>query len=349
MPAVRKWTDPEGVPVTILTRRSKGRWRDMSFAIQVAWTIWRRRKEFDVIYFLMAGLHVAAGILVARALRKPMVVKIAGSGVIPLMRRSRAGCFELDRIREWKVPLMLLNQGMMDEAIADGLSQAQLVWMPNPLDIEQFRPARPGEAEDWRQKHGIPVEAFVVVYVGRLSVEKGLPGLLKGFALAMKQAPDMLLLLVGDGPMRPEVEALARSLDPSLERIRLTGRAPIDEVPFWFRAADVFALTSPSEGFPCSLLEAMGAGLPSVVSAIPANLQLVDDGVHGLTAEWNDENAIGQAFLKLRNDPEGRRRMGAEARKRVVENYSTDKVLDRYETVFSASRTSGGTELSRVS
>lgn len=74
-----------------------------------------------------------------------------------------------------------------------------------------------------------------------------------------------------------------------------------------------------------------------------------DDGVHGLTAEWNDENAIGQAFLKLRNDPEGRRRMGAEARKRVVENYSTDKVLDRYETVFSASRTSGGTELSRVS
>ena len=66
MPPVRDWVDPAGVPVRILTRKSRGRARDMTFATEVAWAIWNGRKRYDVVYFLMQGLHLAAGLPVAR-------------------------------------------------------------------------------------------------------------------------------------------------------------------------------------------------------------------------------------------------------------------------------------------
>jgi glycosyltransferase involved in cell wall biosynthesis len=80
----------------------------------------------------------------------------------------------------------------------------------------------------------------------------------------------------------------------------------------------------------------MAAGLPSVVSAIPAHLQLVDDGVHGLTVPFDDESLIAEALLKLVDDPRRRLEMGREARQRAVGKYSTGSVIERYETLFSA-------------
>lgn len=334
MPALRDWVDPAGVPVTILTRRSRGRWKDWIFAGEVAGAIWGRRRRYDVVYFLMQGLHLAAGLPVAHFLKKPMVMKVAGSNVVPEMRRSRAGRWELDWMQRWRVPLMILNDGMLQEALADGFARDRLVWMPNPVDPTEFRPAQRGESESWRQSHGIPLQAKVVIYVGRLSHEKGLRSLVGGFASAARRAPEALLALVGDGALRPELETLAREANLNPGQIRFIGRAPAAEIPFWLRASDIFSLTSPSEGFACALLEAMSVGLPSVVSAIPANLQLVEDGVHGVTVPFDDERAIGEAFLRLFHDSELRGRMGIAARQRVVDNYSTDKVVDRYEALF---------------
>jgi glycosyltransferase involved in cell wall biosynthesis len=334
MPALDDWIDPAGVPVRILTRRSRGRARDFVFALEVAWAIWRDRKRYDVIYFLMQGLHLAAGLPVARWVGKPIVMKFGGSGVIPLMRRSRAGRVELEWLRQWAARLMVLNEGMVEEAIQDGFPRRQLTWMPNPVDVGEFRPARPGETAAWRTEHGIPLEACVTIYVGRLSSEKGLPGLLRGFALAAASSPDAMLVLIGDGAQRAELEALAGQLQLGPDRIRFVGRVNITEVPFWLRSSDVFALTSPSEGFSCALLEAMAAGLASVVTDIPANRQLIDPEIHGLAVPFGDESVIGQALLELSRDPDMRARMGQAARQRVVENYSTVRIVERYETLF---------------
>jgi glycosyltransferase involved in cell wall biosynthesis len=206
--------------------------------------------------------------------------------------------------------------------------------MPNPVDPDEFRPARPGESEAWRESHGIAPSARVVIYVGRLSHEKGLRPLIGGFARAARQVPEALLALVGDGALRPELETLARQAKLHPGQIRFVGRVAASEIPFWLRASDIFSLTSPSEGFACALLEAMSVGLPSVVSAIPANLQLIDEGVHGLTVPYDGEEAIAEAFLKLFRDAEMRRKMGNAAHLRAVENYSTAKVIERYEALF---------------
>jgi glycosyltransferase involved in cell wall biosynthesis len=335
MPELRDWIDPAGVPVRILTRRSRGRAKDFVFAFEVAWAIWSGRRRYDVVYFLMQGLHLAAGLPVARWLGKPIVMKFGGSGVIPLMRRSRAGRVELEWLRRWAARLMVLNEGMIEEGIADGFRRQQLTWMPNPVDVSEFRPAQPGETAAWRTQHGIPLRACVTIYVGRLSPEKGLPGLLRGFALTARSSPDAMLVLVGDGPQRAELESLAGQLQLGPDRIRFIGRVNITEVPFWLRSSDLFALTSPSEGFSCALLEAMATGLASVVSDIPANRQLIDPGIHGLTVPFGDECSIGEALSQLSSDPIACQRMGEAARNRAIDNYSISRVVACYETLLS--------------
>src|SRR5665213_1814329 len=334
MPPVREWTDPLNIPVGILTRRSLGRWKDIVFALEVARKIWRSKGEYDIVYFLMQGLHVATGLPVARLRRIPIVMKISGSGIVTMMRASFIGRLELKWLRKWAVRLMLLNEGMADEAAAAGFSREQLMWMPNPVNIDEFRPALPGEAAAWRRDRGIPEHACVVIYVGRLSQEKGLRGLIGGFARAANTVSEALLLVVGDGPMRPELEALAREVMPNQNRIRFTGRIDAAEVPSWLRAGDIFALTSPAEGFSCALLEAMATGLASLVSDIPANRQLIDPEAQGIAVPYDSEEAIAQALLRLFGDRELRHRLGESGRRRVVENYSTDRVAERYEALF---------------
>ena len=335
MPTVRNWIDPAGVPVRILTQRSHGRTKDCIFALEVAWAIWSGRKRYDVIYFLMQGLHLAAGLPISRFLGKPIVMKFGGSGVIPLMRGSRTGRLELEWLRRWAARLMVLNEAMIEEGITDGFRRQQFTWMPNPVDVSEFRPAQPGEAAAWRTEHGIPIQSCVTIYVGRLSAEKGLPGLLRGFGRTARHSPDAILVLVGDGAQRVELEALAGQLGLGADRIRFIGRVNITEVPFWLRSSDIFALTSPSEGFSCALLEAMAAGLASVVSDIPANRQLIDPGIHGLAVPFDDESSIGEALLRLSSNPNVRKRMGEAARSRVVENYSTGHVVELYEALLS--------------
>lgn len=334
MPKVRDWRDSEGVPVRILTHGEQGRWKHIVFALRVAAELWRARQQHDVVMVSMAGLHLATALLTSRMLGTRILVKLHGSTVIAGLEHSRAGRLELRWMAGWASRVMVLNDEMVEEALAAGIPAEKLLYMPNPIDVEAFSPAPAGERAALRHRLGIPDAARVLLYTGRLSQEKGLVWLLDAFALAAPQAPGALLVLVGDGAMRPALEAQAAARGLGADRIRFVGRVPGSEVPNWLRAADAFALVSPNEGFSCALAEAMAVGLPAVVSAIPANVQLIDDGVHGYTAPAGNLEATAAAILRLLGDSETCRRMGQAARQRVVENYSVDRIGDLYEALF---------------
>ena len=335
MPPVRDWIDPKGVPVRIYAARWKGAWKDIVFALRVAGMLIRERRKYQLVYFLMQGLHLAAGLPVARALRKPILMKVSGSSVITMLTGSLAGRLELRWLRKWAYRVMILNDGMRAEALRAGFDPARLYWMPNPVDTDEFSPCGDAERFLLRQRFGIAQSARVVLYCGRLAPEKALPSLLEAFARVVARVPDATLVLVGEGPLRSAMADRAAELAIS-ERVIFAGRVASDDVRSWLQTADVFTLVSIEEGFPLALSEAMSVGLPSVVSDIPANRQLIDEGTHGLLAPVGDSAAIAAGLVSLLDDSALRARMGQAARQRVLDNYSTDKIADRYESLFHA-------------
>jgi glycosyltransferase involved in cell wall biosynthesis len=333
MPDLPEWVDPEGVPVRIFGRFPPGRRRNYGFAFGVARTLLAKRNEYQFVYFLMQGVHLAVGLPLARILRKPILMKVSGSGIITLMQRTWLGRLELRWLAKWARRVMILNPGMAEEATSVGLQPEQLLWMPNPVDTEEFAPSDQGQKLRLRRELNIPADALNVLFVGRLAPEKELPCLLNAVVRITSTIPHALLTVVGDGPVRDSLIQRVRELNIE-HRVRFVGRIAVAEVQKWLRASDVFVLTSSLEGFPCALLEAMSAGLPSVVSDIPANAQLVDSEVHGVRVPVRDERAIAEALLLLLQNQSLRRKMGAAARERVAEQYSTDRVLSRYEELF---------------
>ena len=334
MPDLAEWIDPEGVPVRLFGRRSSPRMRDYAYALGVAWWLLRNRRDYDVVYFLMSGLQIATAMPVGRYLGKPMVMKFSGSNTIRQMKFSWLGRLEIDFIRRWASRIMILNEGMADEAREVTLDSEKLMWMPNPVNTEEFQPATPGEVAEFRHRVEIPQDAAVIVYVGRLSPEKELPSLLGAFSQVRRDHPQALLVLLGDGPVRTALEQQVQALS-LVDAVRFTGMVPVREVPKWLQAADIFTLVSSLEGLPCSLIEAMSVGLPAVVSDIPANLQLIESGTHGLVAPLKNNAAIAEGLKTLLRDPDLRARFGRNARARVLGTYSTDAVAERYEVLFS--------------
>lgn len=333
MPKRGQWTDPMGIPVRILTSQSRGTLSALAFSLGVAWNLLWRRRRFRTVYFLMPGLHLAVGLPVAGLLGYRIFMKFSGSNTIRPLLHSRAGRWELRCLRRLRVPVMLLNDGMVEEAEFAGIPRSQTMFMPNPVDVEIFAPVSPEEKARIRERLGLPPDRFVIVYTGRLSPEKGLLDLLDGFAKAAKEHP-LHLVFVGDGEQRTELEARVQAIDGLSTRVTFAGRVDSITVPLWLQASNAFALVSPNEGFSCALSEAMAAGLPAVVSDIPANRQLVADGVHGFTVTVGDTDAIARCFLRLLADPEACLRMAAAARGEIVRKYSTDRVVDLYEKLF---------------
>ena len=197
--------------------------------------------------------------------------------------------------------------------------------VPNGIATARFA----GAADDGsvRRSLGIPPGAPVVGTIGRLTEVKQQDLLIRGFAQIKNRVSDAHLLLVGDGPLRGDLRALAESLGLS-DRVHFAGYQAQPER--YLRAMDVFALTSRSEGMPLALLEAWAAGLPVVVSRVGGLPELVDDGRTGLLFDFSDEAALATALCDLLADVEAARRLGAAGRARVEARYSVGRMAADY-------------------
>jgi glycosyltransferase involved in cell wall biosynthesis len=336
MPPFQDWIDPRGVPVRIYARRPEGTLKNIIYALRVTEMLIRERKNYQFVYFLMQGLHLAVSLPVARLLKKPILMKISGSGIATEIYKSRIGRQELRWLNRWARKILILNEGMRPEAIKCGISPEKLQLMPNPVDTDEFSPGNDEEQHQLHERFGIPQTALVVMYSGRLAPEKALPTLLKAFALVVKTVPDALLVLVGDGAVRIALIEQAKQLGLSEKNIRFTGRVDPQEVSQWLKIATVFTLVSPAEGFPCALEEAMSVGIASIATDIPGNCQLVEDGLHAILTPVGDTEKIAESIVLLLTNAPLRRRLGRAAREHILGKYSTQHIVELYEAVFKA-------------
>ena len=181
----------------------------------------------------------------------------------------------------------------------------------------------PTVAEALRNKLKIGRDERVILSVGRLSPEKAHANLIEAFGLLLKSAPlpHCRLVIVGDGPERGNLESAARA-SGSLDRITLLGHVA-DVQPF-YRLADVFVLSSLSEGSPNVLLEAMAAKVPVVATAVGGVPEIVSHDESALLVPANDSLSLAKAIGRILSDKELAERLTVNAGALISAHYTPE-------------------------
>jgi glycosyltransferase involved in cell wall biosynthesis len=183
---------------------------------------------------------------------------------------------------------------------------------------------------------------FVVLFVGALSKwhgYKGLDVLLQALRICVRSSGRIRLLVVGDGNLRAQYEAMARDLGLKGKAI-FAGNVHDDELPRFYTASDVLALPSKdmSEGFGLTLLEANASGRPCIGSDTGGIPEVIHDGYNGRLVQPNDSRALAEGILSLYENKDVRGRMRENSRKLAL-SYDWKVVADKMETTYLASIT----------
>ncbi len=298
------------------------------YIFTLLWYLWRHRDSYDVIHVHGLSYHTFAASLAGRWLGKPTIAKLANSGrASDIMKMQKDQHLALSR---FMLPIALrcdrfvaLNTAVTRELLDAGVPGARILQIPNGIEVgplpaladrELHRPAR-------------------VVFVGRLHQQKGVDLLLRAVARIRERRPEASIRfdVVGDGPLREELSALARDLDVASD-VRFLGYR--DDVAAFLDRADAFVLPSRAEGISNALLEAMAVGLPVVASAVPGNTDMVEHEANGLLVAVDDPASLAAALLRLLDEPDLRGRLGREARRTVETRYSIEHVGERYVNLY---------------
>lgn len=208
-----------------------------------------------------------------------------------------------------------------------GIPARKVTHICNGVDTDRFLP---GDRDAARRAIGVPDGLAVVGTVGRLDPVKDHMGLIRAFAegVAYRAA---ILVIVGDGPTRPELAELVRTLGIE-DRVRLLGERA--DIPLVLRALDLFVLPSVGEGISNAILEAMATGLPVVATRVGGNGELVSDGLTGRLIEPRSTAALAQAIRQYLDDPVLGKMHGRAARDRAERDFSLERMLAGYADLY---------------
>lgn len=225
-----------------------------------------------------------------------------------------------------------------------GLAGQKTRVIPSGIDTDAFFPDPEARL---RMRSGIPglsPEDVVFGCVARLSEEKAHANLLASYAVVRKNYPNTKLVLVGDGPLRAEIESRARDLgiEPF---VHFAGQKT--NVREWLNLFDVFVLASTRESLPRAAREAMASGLPVIATRVGATREAVKDGENGFLVPPGQIDSFARAMIHLLFDPALRSRMGQESRRMIDTRFSQSKWLSDNEAVYRAAGSLAGRFSSR--
>jgi glycosyltransferase involved in cell wall biosynthesis len=228
--------------------------------------------------------------------------------------------------------LIAVSPEVRDDLVAEGIAPREKFEVIRlGLDLDRRATPAPEESARLREQLGLAPSTLLVAWLGRMTEIKRVDDLLQAFADLRARGVDAQLALAGDGPLRPSLVELARSLGVA-ESVRFLGM--LEEVAPLYGAADVVALTSGNEGTPVTLIEALAAGTPVVSTDVGGVRDVVRDGETGLLAPAGDVQAIASALERLASDGGLRAAMAAAAPADVRERYSVARLLDDMDGLY---------------
>jgi sugar transferase (PEP-CTERM/EpsH1 system associated) len=216
-----------------------------------------------------------------------------------------------------------------------GVPESRIEQIYNGVDATRFRPAPVGRASI----DGCPFRGpddWLVGTVGRIEVVKDQANLARAFVAAVNATPEararLRLVIVGDGKLKSEVEAILESA--GVRDLAWFAGERVDVVPV-LQGLDCFVLPSLAEGVSNTILEAMACGLPVVATRVGANTQLVEEDVTGRTVPAADSEALAHAIGAYFQKPGLARDHGQAARRRVERTFNLERMVENYHRVYS--------------
>lgn len=305
-----------GIEVLLAKRRPGF---DFTLPIRLAYTL--RKKRVDVVHTHNMG-PLFYGTLGA---------KLAGVPVVINTRHGRAQKRTNAYIWQSNDAIVAISQDARDEMVKwNHIPSDKLRVIYNGIDIAKYSANNNGFLE---MKRALQLDsaAYIIGTVARLSPEKDQYTLIEAFAEITKKIDGVHLAIVGDGPLRNELEVLSRRLGISNQVHFLGFRKDVADI---LKLFDVFVLSSLMEGVSLTLLEAMAVAKPVVATDVGGNPEVIVDGVTGFLVPSKDPKKLTNAIIALHNNREFAHKMGEAGRKRVEGRFSSDRMIKEYENLY---------------
>jgi glycosyltransferase involved in cell wall biosynthesis len=264
-----------------------------------------------------------------RFLGHPVVVKLLRGGLLgdiyklehrPFGRqRFRGLCHDVDAF-------VVISREIENELAVRGVQQQKRMIIPNGVDTDVFAPASESEKKSIRTELRLPEQALLVVYVGRLVAEKRVDSLLRLWNDLRIEIPDAFLAIVGSGVEEDRLKEIPAA------GVQFVGQS--GDTARYLRAADLFVLPSSTEGLSVSLLEAMSTGLPVLATSVGGSQDVIQHESNGYLIAPDKPEELRQGLQALLKNPERRKRLGLNARLRIISNYSLNLDADRLAALY---------------
>lgn len=288
--------------------------------LKAAWKLSRvvQRLKPDVVHAHDPHGVAMASMALSMLTRSPMPALVAARRVDFRLKRN-----SFSRWKYRQVDLFIASSNAIrDLLIADGVEPAKVATVYEGIDVGRIARLEPVNV---RALFFLPHNAPVIGNVAALVPHKGQRHLIEAMPMVIAQVPDARLVILGEGPLRPQLEHRVKQLH--LERhVVLPGFR--DDVLACIKGFDLFVLSSETEGLGTSLLDAMAAGKACVGTRAGGIPEAVTDGETGLVVPTHDPTALAHAIVRLLQDEPLRVQMAEAGRARAMEQFSVEKMVE---------------------
>ena len=231
-----------------------------------------------------------------------------------------------------------ISEVVSDEICNMGIDNRRVIKIPNGVDVDKFSPLENTDKRLLRVKQGLPEEAIIFAYCGRLTREKGLRSLIRVWKKVTDRFENTHLLLVGSGKglsLDCEGELKEFIMENGLEK-HVTFTGPVEDVASYVSCADIFVLPSITEALGIALIESQLCGIPAIATKVGGIPDVVTHDVNGLLVSPDNDDDLLNASLELISNKAKRIRLGLAARKLGVERFSISRVTQSYLSLLDA-------------
>ena len=307
---------------------------DARSVLRVAELIRDERPHILHTHTAKAGAIARAAALLAGGARPPVVLHTFHGHVLKgYFDPGRTAFFrQVERtLARASDVLVAVSPEVRDELVELGVAPLEkFVVIRLGIPLEE-RLGDPTADSDYRRLYGIPRDAFVVGWVGRMTGIKDTGAVVDIVRAVRERGVNAVLCMVGDGPEREVLERLAHKLGIARYCYFVGYQS---DVAGYYRLFDAFLLPSVNEGTPVSAIESLASGTPVVANRVGGVPDVVRDGVDGFLVEPGDVSAAAARLAELAADPALRSRLGESGRARVLERYSVERLVDDVDRLY---------------